>query len=432
MDGARRTRPTARGTGLAVLGVVALLGGLLGGGLLLVQVGALLVLTVAVGTGWLLLEARAQGRGGLTLVRHVEPHPVTVGTQAVVRVEVTTNGGSHRLDRLGIAERAARELSGSTPLRARVHRAADRLTLVYAVRPEARGRWAVGPLEVQRRDLFDVARWRGPLGERALIAVRPVVTPLSITNRASSTDVDRAASGARTPAPDDSSLRDYQIGDDLRRVHWRSSARRGELVVRQDERSGRRPASVLLDLPTEHEAAEWSISVAASIALALVAASHHVRLLGGDVHTVMTDHHRPDADGRAEDALLDQTVDLVRPPTAAVRTAWLRTAVDTLGAQTAGSELVFAVLGVQDADGLAGLARLGATSRCWAMVRTGGGAGGALGGGTDTAPPTPEETRTLDSLRRSGWTVCAVRPGEDTAGAWARLLESDERLVTRR
>ena len=414
MGPAQRVRLTRRGIGLAALGGTALLAGLLLGVRPLVQVGGLCALAVVAGAGWLVLEARGQHRGRLQLVRHVSPHPVTVGERAVVQVDVTASGGAHRLDRLQIAERAARELSGSTPLRARVQRSPGRLTLTYPVRPERRGRWAVGPLEVQRRDLFGVARWHGPLGSPTHIAVRPVITPLEVTNRAASTDTDRAALGARTPAADDASLRDYRIGDDLRRVHWRSSARRGELVVRQDERSGRRPASVVLDLAQDDAATEWSIGAAASIAVALLQAGHQVRLVGGDVPVL--DHVRLGRDGGGTDALLDQTVDYVMPPNLGTRIAWTVAAVDAVAQQAAfGSELVFAVVGALEPDPLTAMARLGATSTCWAMVRVGR-SGGA---------PTPDEVRTLEGLRHAGWTVCAVHPGDDVADAWDRLLQSD-------
>jgi uncharacterized protein (DUF58 family) len=424
MDLTRGVRPTSRGLAMGAVGLLALLSGLFFGVRILTQLGALLVIAVLGGIAWLIREARLQAKGGLTLLRRVIPHPVTVGQRAVVQVDVTSTGSARRLDRLQVAERAARELSGSAPLRARMQRTAGRLTLSYPVLPDRRGRWAVGPLEVQRRDVFGMAQWRGPLGPPMLVAVRPRVADLRITNRAASTDVDRAALGARTPAADDSSLRDYRVGDDLRRVHWRSSARRGELMVRQDERSGRRPSSVLLDLPMDPITAEWSISMAASMALALVAAGHHVRLLGGDVLGASLDHHRPDADGAAVGALLDQTVDLTIPQNPGARNAWLLTAVDTLSAQGAGAELVFAVVGSLDVEELAALARVGADSNGWVMVRTG------RPGGSE--PPTQDEIATLRGLRRSGWTACAVRPGEDLAVCWDRLLESHEQLAAMR
>ncbi|NTW39726.1 MAG: DUF58 domain-containing protein [Cellulomonadaceae bacterium] len=383
----------------------------------LVQVGALLLLVVLVGIAGLLLEAHAQTRGRLRLTRSVDPHPMTVGHHGMVTVEVRS--ASRRLERLQIAERAARELSGPRPLRARVQRSASLLRLTYPLEPGRRGRWPVGPLEVQRRDLFDVVRWSGPLGEPMLVAVRPAVTAIETSNRAASTDVDRAAIGARTAAADDSSLRDYRPGDDLRRVHWRSSARRGQILVRQDERAGRRPATVLLDLPMDDIGTEWTIATGASIAVALVHGGHHVRMLGGDVLGVKTDHHRPDTDGMAVAALLDQTVDLVAAPDPVTRGAWLGRAVDTLGAQAGGAELVFAVVGALDAASLAALARVGDASHGWAMVRSG------RPGLSD--PPSVHEASTLTTLRRAGWTACAVRPGEDVAACWQRLLDSDER-----
>ena len=419
----RGVRPTARGTSLAALGAAVAVMGTLTGVRILAQIGALLLIAVVVGIGLLVAEARAHERGGLRLVRRVTPHPVTVGHPARVEVELTSSA-HHRLERLQIAERAARELSGPTALRAKVQRTRGRLALTYPVDPQRRGRWPVGPLEVQRRDLFGLAGWTGPLGDPMLVAVRPEVTHLATSNRSASTDVDRASAGARTPAADDSSLRDYRSGDDLRRVHWRSSARRGELMVRQDERAGRRPASVLLDLPLEDAPAEWTISLGASIALAMVAAGHHVRLLGGDVLGAATDHHRPDADGRARDGLLDQTVDLTRPANPAQRRTWLLTAVDTLSAQAGGAELVFAVVGSLEPAELAALARIGDVSHGWAMVRSGR-------AGQDE-PPSLDETRTLQALRRAGWTACAVRPGEDIGICWHRLLDSDERSLAAR
>ena len=418
----RGVRTTRRGAALTALGALTLVVGFVLGVRILTQIGALLLLTVAAGVAWLVHEARSQEHGRLRLDRRVTPHPVAVGHDAVVRVEVSSRSG-HRIDGLQIAERAARELSGPAALRARVQRTPGRLALTYPISPRHRGRWPVGPLEVQRRDPFGVASWVGPLGGPMRVAVRPAVVSLGTSNRAASTDVYRASAGARTPAADDASLRDYRPGDDLRRVHWGSSARRGQLMVRQDERAGRRPVSVVIDLPPEDAAAEWTISAGASIALALAGAGHHVRILGGDVLSVGTEHHRPDTDGTAVDALLDQTVDLRLPSTPGDRAAWLSAAVDTLTAEAGGAELVFAVVGALWPTALGDLARVGAASHGWAMVRSGQ-------AGRDTLP-TPDETRTLESLRRAGWTACAVHPGEDIAVSWQRLLDSDERVAGR-
>jgi uncharacterized protein (DUF58 family) len=413
---ARRVQVTQRGLGASTVGGLLAAAGVLVGVRVLIQVGLLLLAVVGYGLAVLAVQVRTADRGGLRFVRRVSPHPVTVGDAAVVDVELTSSGATHRLDRLDIAEQAARELSGASGLRARVHRSRGSLRLTYPIHPTHRGRWSVGPLQVQRVDVFGVARWAGPLGPPMLVAVRPKVTHLDMDTRSASTDVDRAAVGTRMPAADDASLRDYRSGDDLRRVHWRTSARLGELMVRQDERAARRPVSVLLDLPDDDVAAEWSISAAASVGLALMRSGHRVRLLGGGVMSAASDHHRPDVDGMAADALLDQTVDLTLPPNRVTRDTWLRTAIDTLSNQGGGAELVFGVVGGLDPDALSALARLGDANLGWAMVRV----------GRATRPANDDETHTLDALRRAGWRVCGVEPGEDIAVAWDRLLGSDE------
>ncbi len=414
MDSVRRVRPTARGAALGVLGVVTAVVGVLLGVRLLVQVGALPAVAVLFSLAWLALAPGRRDDGRLRLTRSITPHPVAVGQRAVVRVDLTRRRGMQRLDRWHISERAARELSGPLGLRARVRRTPGRIRLTYAIEPVRRGRWPIGPLEVQHRDLFGLASARGPLGATKRVAVHPAVVELDLADRAAATDVDRAAIGARTPAADDTLLRDYRTGDDLRRVHWRSSARRGELVVRQDERAGRRPAAVLLDIPAQEADAEWSISMATSMALALIRSGHHVRLLGGDGHDVA---RAADPGNTTEETVLDQAVDLHLPENPGTRTARLLAAVDQVATQSGGAELVFAVVGALEPGPLTSLARIGASSRGWAMVV---GPGGTTG-------TTPDQLRTVDALRRAGWTTCAVRAGDDLTSSWDLLLGSDER-----
>jgi len=422
MSRERRVRATSRGVALIATGAVAITFGVLLGVGVVAMIGALLLAVVGLGSAGLLAEARAAERGGLHFVRRVVPHPVTVGATAVVEVGLTSAATLARLDNLDVAEQAARELSGPSGLRARVHRARGTLRLTYQIEPARRGRWTIGPLQVQRVDAFGTVRWSGPLGPPMQVAVRPRITPLTLDTRSASTDLDRAATGSRMPSADDALLRDYRTGDDLRRVHWRSSARRDELLVRQDERAARRPVSVVLDIPSDDYAAEWSISVAASVAVALVRSGHRVRLLGGDVLGATTDHHHPDTEGIAIDALLDQTVDLTLPRTRLIRDSWLQVAIDTLGREGGGAELVFAVVGGLDADALAALARLGDANLGWAMVLM----------GRDDRAATDEETHTLAALRRAGWTACAVRVGEPANHSWDRLLGSDERAESLR
>jgi uncharacterized protein (DUF58 family) len=73
-------------------------------------------------------------------------------------------------------------------------------------------------------------------------------------------------------------LRSWQTGDSRRWVHWRTTAKRGELSVRQFEQLQRRQLSVLLDLyqpkikPTDADryALEQTVAFAATLASELV------------------------------------------------------------------------------------------------------------------------------------------------------------------
>lgn len=412
----------AVGAGVTAVGVAL-------GVVTLVQLGLLLLVAVGLSLGMLGAAHRRYRRGGLRVARAVHPHPVTVGSPATVTVTLTARPGLS-VARLDVSERAARELAGGAGLRARVARHRSGLTLTYPLAPDVRGRWAVGPLRVHQHDLFGLALTSGTVGEPFRVAVRPRTAPLRVTSSAMAHDTDRAVAGSRTPAADDALLRGYVAGDDLRRVHWPSSARRGELLVRQDEASGRRPATVLLDLAHDGPTTEWSIRLAASVALALARAGHHVRLLGGDTLGA-GDHHRPEVGAAAADAILDGTVDLRAPEDVTERHAWLRTAVDTLHADAAGTELVLAVVGALPDAELTALAATGETTRGRAFVRRTETTIAPVPGG----PPrdaTRSAEQTAARLRRAGWTVCLVDPGEDLEECWERLLAADDRLLAAR
>ena len=80
-------------------------------------------------------------------------------------------------------------------------------------------------------------------------------------------------------------LRPYVVGDDLRRIHWPSTARHDELLVRQQEQPWQGRTTVLLDVRrAAHDAAslETAVSAAASVVSANSARRDLVRLLTTD------------------------------------------------------------------------------------------------------------------------------------------------------
>lgn len=414
-----RVRLTTRGVGLAVAGVVATVAGVTIGAVDLVRMGTLAVLLVVAALVGVGLLDPARGRHRLQVARSVTPNPVHAGSRADVEVAVlaTDTAGRARLAGLRLGEQASAELSGGRPLRAHVTRTPNRVALGYPVVAARRGRWALGPLVVTRTDPFGVARATTTLGEHADVAVWPAVTALPVPREILTGEPDRVALGARAPSTDDAALRDYRLGDDLRRVHWRSSARRGELMVRSDERAGMRPVSVLLDLPTRQTSVEWSVSLAASVALAMLDAGHPVRLVGGPDDgpgpaRSGARHVHGRASGNARAELLDRTIDLDVAESPAAAEAQLLAAAHLLQTTDAGGEIVLAVLGPLTAPTRAALAHLTDTAQGWAMVRT--------GDGTPTQQRDAEHT--VRALRRAGWRACPVTPGEDVGECWLRLL----------
>lgn len=408
-------RPTGRGWALGIAGVALVLLGVGLGTVDLVRIGTLTTLLTVGATVVVGILDPGRGRHRLLVARDAHPNPVHAGEQARVEVRITASDPAARVRLAGLrfAEQAATELSGGRPLRARVSRGPQQVTVSYAVDAARRGRWQLGPLVVTRSDPFGVARTSATLGDHAEVVVWPAVTALPTASDVLVGEPDRVALGARTPSTDDASLRDYREGDDLRRVHWRSSARRGALMVRSDERAGMRPVSVLLDLPAKLTALEWTISLAASMALAMLEGGHPVRLVGGRTGAPTAFHH-----GRsgptARSALLDSTVDLESPRSAEEAEQHLLAAAHLLETSEAGGEILLAVLGPLGVHARAALAHLADTAQGWAVVRA------------DGASPAHEREaqHTVLALQRAGWRACAVTPGEDVVACWLRLLGS--------
>jgi uncharacterized protein (DUF58 family) len=145
----------------------------------------------------------------------------------------------------------------------------------YRFPTDRRGRFEVGPLRATLTDAFGlVSSTRRVLGVEEVI-VYPRVHEITPPPEVGGLDLDRDHPRVRArvePSGDFMTLRDYAPGDDLRHVHWRSTARRGNLMMRQNETRRRAPVLLLLDVrPSAHDRAsfERAVEACASIATAL-------------------------------------------------------------------------------------------------------------------------------------------------------------------
>jgi len=145
----------------------------------------------------------------------------------------------------------------------------------YRFPTDRRGRFEIGPLRATLSDPFGLATAsRRVLGTEQVI-VYPRVHEIAPPPDVGGLDLDRdhPAVRARVESSGDfMTLREYAPGDDLRHVHWRSTARRGHLMMRQNETRRRAPVLLMLDVrPATHDRAsfEHAVEAVASIATAL-------------------------------------------------------------------------------------------------------------------------------------------------------------------
>lgn len=158
----------------------------------------------------------------------------------------------------------------------------------YRLPTEARGVYDLGPLTLQLSDPFGLAHRSVTAAPRTSLTVFPRVDPIEAPALTRGDDAFATAdhpTALASSGDDFYALREYELGDDLRRVHWKSSAKLDQLMIRQDEVPWQGRATVVLDLdPAAHtpESLEVAVSAAASIVTACWRRRSVVRLVSTD------------------------------------------------------------------------------------------------------------------------------------------------------
>jgi uncharacterized protein (DUF58 family) len=168
-------------------------------------------------------------------------------------------------------------------------RGGERGTRAYRLPTRQRGIFDVAPVEVTRQDPFEMFRLSRRHGRPERIWVYPRLLRLR-TLRAGRL---RYLEGPSSDASPQGSitfhrLREYAAGDDLRLVHWRSSAHAGRLLVKHNVDTSQPYSVVLFDQrPSRYteESFEQAVDVAASVLVACSAdkAPVELRLTDGTV-----------------------------------------------------------------------------------------------------------------------------------------------------
>ncbi len=163
-----------------------------------------------------------------------------------------------------------------------------RRTVDLVVPAPRRGAWPVGPVYYRRTDPLGLFSRRVLWAPATELLVRPESVDLEGLPVGLIRDLEGVPSDQMSMSDlAFHALREYVPGDDLRHVHWRSSARAGQLLVRQYHDSRRTSTTLLVDTRAEAyadpEDFELALSVAASVTLRAARDGYALTLVCGDV-----------------------------------------------------------------------------------------------------------------------------------------------------
>ncbi|GAA1271160.1 DUF58 domain-containing protein [Kitasatospora nipponensis] len=406
---------TTRGRSFLAAGVAAVLCSYLLGQEALLRVGVLLA-ALPLAAALLLLRTRYRVASG----RRLTPHRAQAGQEARVHL---------RVDNISRVPTGLLMLEDKVPyvLGPRPRFVLDRVEprgfreVSYRVRSDLRGRYPLGPLQLRLTDAFGMCELTRSFSAADTLTVVPQVQALPEVRLAGEWAGygDSMARSVALAGDDDAVPREYRHGDDLRRVHWKSTAKYGELMVRREEQPQRARATVLLDArEIGHRGSgpassfEWAVSCAASVGNHLLERGYQTRLLTDNGTQVPA----PNAVGAG--GSVSESIGLLLDSLAVVQHSQgsgLARAEEVL--RLGGEGLLVAILGSLDDEQVANLGRL--------RRRAGAAVAFVLDTGTWAGlrrvfpdAGDHESDRQLRLLREAGWTVLAARAGDSVAELW--------------
>lgn len=419
---------TGRGRTLLIVGLVLTVLSALAGERDIMVVGLLLLL-IPVVAGVLLVRSRLR----LSCERSVRPNEVAVGEAMTGQLVV-----SHR-SRLPVGvvllEDDVPVQLGQRPRFLIDEPTQDwHATVSYPMYGQYRGRFHTGPLRVRLTDPFGLVNLDRAFTATSELLVTPRVHPLERLTSLGGTGQtgDNRPQRLGVVGQDDVLVREYRHGDDVRRIHWRSTARRGEMMVRREEQAWDPTCAILLDNRSGahigdavHGSFEWAVSMAASAGSAMITEGFSIELYHGQ--------------GRLDLAHVSAQRDAVRhvmlrglAELSSRAQPSLGHGVEEMQSETAG-QLVIAVLGrltVAEAAAIARARRNRAEGVAvlldvdsWGQGRRAATdpADGPARTARETSAPADDLSAVEEVLTAQQWRVVRAAAGETVPQVWARV-----------
>jgi uncharacterized protein (DUF58 family) len=405
---------TIRGRVFVIVGLAAVLTSMLAGQRDVMRLGLLLLALPVVAA---VLVSRARLR--MSCERSVEPAQVPLGSPMRGRITLGQDG---RLPAgiLMLEDAVPSELGPHPRFLVDKADASWQRQVEYPLLGRVRGRFTTGPLMVRTTDPFGLVQLDRQFVATSDVMVTPQIfalPPMRAAGGAGSTGESRPHR-IGVVGQDDALVREYHQGDDVRRVHWRSTARRGELMVRREEQSWDPSASIMLDSRIRahagqgmHSSFEWAVSAAASIANHFLDDGFGIEIYEaeGPLHISGSMGQHSSA---SQQLVISRLTDL-RPRV----TATMHYAVEAATVDRAG-QLVIAVMGRMDAEDAYSLLR----------VRRNRAQGLAILIDVGSYADTPDNERQVNEnevavqiLRDNQWRVVVAPRGMSVVEAWATV-----------
>ncbi|WP_372733308.1 DUF58 domain-containing protein [Nocardioides sp.] len=397
---------TVRGRAFIAAGITAIVASIVIDAGSLTRVGVL-ILALPLVTAVFLSRSRYR----LSLVRTVSPPLISAGQSAQVQLNLSNEGRApsgvllledHLPYVLGTRPRLVLEGIGQG-----WHQRVE-----YTVRSEVRGHYEIGPMTVRVVDPFGLIEMARAFTSTVSLTVTPRTVPLPTIplGGAWTGSGDNRPRAFSNGSAEDVTVRDYRRGDDLRRVHWRSSARMGELMVRREEQPWQSRATLFLDNRLHAHrgqgiasSLEAAVSAAASIAVHLAQRGFAVRLVTASGEVQSSAWHSRQAEYNTA-PLLESLAVLQAQTTPRLETGWLT--------EHGSGGLVVAILGDIDDQDAPVLRRMAAHS------------GSAIALALDVEAwrsPGASTAGVATALTRQGWRAVPLRPRDRLDAAWQEL-----------